>query len=153
MDRAATEVRFYHCTRSPAIDVALQLAARAHSTGERLLILAATEALEVLDRRLWAEPADSFLPHGLLGDAEWAPEQPILLADRLEPVNGARLLLLVAQPLPPALEGFARVFHLFEDASEAHLRAREEWKALAARADLRRSYWQQTAAGRWQEKG
>ncbi|WP_448578040.1 DNA polymerase III subunit chi [Thermaurantiacus sp.] len=149
----ATDVRFYHCTRSPALDVALILSAKAYAAGERLLILADPEALEALDQRLWAEPADSFLPHGLARDLAWADRQPILLADRPEPVNGARLLMLVDQPLPEGLERFARIFHLFEDGSDAHLRAREEWKGLGARTDVRRSYWQQTPAGKWQEKG
>lgn len=150
---AESEVRFYHCTRTPAIDVALQLSARAHAAGERLLIVADEPTLATLDQRLWAEPPEGFLPHGLASDAEWAAEQPILLSPVPVAANGADLLMLVVQPLPEALTGFRRLFHLFEDGSDAHQRARDEWKALATRPGVRRSYWQQTAAGRWQEKG
>jgi DNA polymerase-3 subunit chi len=149
----ACEVRFYHCTRSPALDVALILSAKAYATGERLLILAEAETLEALDHRLWCEPADSFIPHGLARDLEWADQQPILLAEEPPPACSARLLMLLARPLPDSLAPFSRIFHLFEDGSEAHLRAREEWKGLGPRTDVRRSYWQQTDAGKWQEKG
>lgn len=148
----ATEVRFYHCTKTPALDVARQLAERAYGTGERLLILAEAEALAALDHRLWCEPADSFLPHGLASDLEWADQQPILLAEEPPPDCAARLLMLLARPLPERLDPFSRIFHLFEDGSDAHQRAREEWKGLATRADVRRSYWQQTDTGKWQEK-
>ncbi|MCS6986974.1 MAG: DNA polymerase III subunit chi [Sphingomonadaceae bacterium] len=146
------EIGFYHCTASAPADAAVQLAHRAWAAGERLLMVMAEELLDELDLRLWAEPPDSFLPHGLAREADLAALQPVLLASAVEPLNGARLLLLLDRPLPDPVAGFARVFRLFADGSEGHAMARREWKALAGRPDVVRRYWQQDARGRWAEK-
>jgi len=142
-----SEVAFYHCTKAPAETVALRLAARAHESGARLLIVAAPETLEALDARLWTDDPASFLPHGRV-DAQ-AADQPILLAETPDPLNGASLLLLVSHPLP-AVRPFQRTLHLFDHDTPAHTRAREEWKSLPPD---QRTYWQQDAQGRWQKKG
>jgi DNA polymerase-3 subunit chi len=107
-----------------------------------------------LDAALWTKEAASFLPHGLAGTPH-DPDQPILLSDRLlaPAPNGARLLMLVGQPLPPEAEAFDRIFLLFEDGTDAHARARADWRAAANRATLERSYWQQTESGGWARKG
>jgi len=148
----SVEVGFYHCTRAPATEVALRLAAKAHAAGQRLLILVASAQLEPLDRALWVEDRDSFLPHAIAGGAHDA-EQPILLADQLpaEPPNGARLLMLLEQGLPPEFAGFTRLLNLFDDNSPAHHRARTDWKAIGSRSGLDRSYWRQTPRGGWEK--
>lgn len=132
----------------------MRLAAKAHGAGQRLLIVADAELLASLDAALWTKEAASFLPHGLAGTPH-DPDQPILLAPEvLAPApNGARLLMLVARPLPPEAEQFDRIFLLFEDGTDAHARARTDWRAAANRATLDRSYWQQTESGGWARKG
>ncbi len=151
-DSGRIEVGFYHCTRRPAAEVAVQRAARAWEARQRLLVVSGAEMLERLDRLLWTQDPASFLPHGRAGGGDEA-EQPILLAEAVTPANGAELLMLVAAPLPPLPQPFARVFHLFDDGSEAHLRAREEWKALAGSPHATRIFWKQTASGRWEKQG
>ncbi len=146
-----TEVGFYHCTRRPALDVAVQLAARAWEARQRLLIVAEAEMLDRLDRLLWVQDPASFLPHGRAGAGKEA-EQPILLADAPTPENGATLLMLVEAPLPDLPQPFARAFHLFDDGSAAHRRARAEWKALAASPHATRAFWKQTPSGRWEKQ-
>lgn len=149
----AVDIGFYHCTRAPTLDVAARLTAKAHESGQRLLLLGAAEQLDALDRLLWAFDAASFLPHGRAGSAD-DPEQPVLLAERLEgaPANGARLLLLVDTGLPAGFDGFERVLNLFEDGTPAHERARADWKALQAREGVARSYWQQKEQGGWDRR-
>jgi DNA polymerase-3 subunit chi len=146
------EVGFYRCTRQPAVEVAVALAARAWETRQRLLLVAAPAQLDTLDERLWTDRPDQFLAHGRAG----APDeelQPILLADAVHPpANGALLLMLVDVPLPDAIEGFRRTFLLFEEGSETHAAAREAWKGLAGRTDVARVYWQQKG-GRWEKAG
>lgn len=141
-----TAVAFYHCTRAPAEAVALRLAVRAYESGARLLIVGSAEVLQRLDEQLWTERPESFIPHGRVD--EDAARHPVLLAEAPEPLNGAGILLLVSQPLPE-VRPFDRTLHLFDDGSDAHARARGEWKGLAP--DLR-SYWQQDARGRWERK-
>ena len=141
-----TEVSFYHCTKAPAETVAIRLAARAYESGARLLLVSDPETLASLDRRLWTDDEGSFLPHGTRD--ENASDHPILLSGTADPVNAATLLLLVSHPLPD-IRPFARILHLFDHGSEAHTRAREEWKRLPPEA---RTYWQQDDRGRWTKK-
>lgn len=147
----STEVGFYHCTRAPVLEVAARLAAKAYGSGARMLLLAAEPALQQLDKLLWTADPDSFLPHAISGVLDDAA-QPLLLAPLgnealVAPANGARYLLLVDTGLPAGFTAFERVFHLFEDGGPAHQRARDDWKALADREDVARSYWQQGETG------
>lgn len=132
----------------------MRLAAKAHAGGQRLLVLAAPERLDALDRLLWTFDEASFLPHGLASTADDA-EQPVLLAPELgegAPANGARLLMLMETGLPAGFDGFDRVLNLFEDGTPAHERARTDWKALQARDGVERSYWQQKENGGWDKR-
>ncbi len=149
-----TDVGFYHCTRAPALEVAVRLAVKAFGGGQRLLVLAPPERLEALDRLLWTFDDASFLPHGQAGTADDA-EQPVLLAPALgdaAPANGARLLMLMETGLPAGFDAFDRVLNLFEDGTPAHERARADWKALQARDGVERSYWQQKEGGGWDKR-
>jgi len=114
-------------------------------------VIGARERLETLDTLMWTYADHSFLPHGLAGGAHDA-DQPVLLSDSVQPHNGARLLLSLDAGVPAALDGFDRLFNLFEHGTPAHSRARADWKALADRVGVARSYWQQTERGGWQKQ-
>ncbi len=147
-----TEVGFYHCTRMPVVTVGVRLLGRAYAGGLRALVTGDPGLLDALDLALWADTAESFLPHALAGTAEDS-EQPILLSPVAEDAaNGATLLLSLAAGVPPTFTNFARVLNLFEDGSDAHKRARNDWKALADRSDVARTYWQQKEGGGWERK-
>ncbi|WP_448586093.1 DNA polymerase III subunit chi [Thermaurantiacus sp.] len=148
-----TDIGFYHCTKASPEDVAVRLTARAWAARERLLVVAAPDTLDRLDHRLWTDDPESFLPHGRAADRDRAADQPILLAERPEPLNAARLLLLVEEPLPDLPAPFVRILNLFADGSEAHARAREEWRQLSALPGISRTYWKQDARGRWARAG
>jgi DNA polymerase-3 subunit chi len=141
-----SEVAFYHCTKAPAETVALRLAARAYESGARVLIVSEAATLAAIDRRLWSDDAASFLPHGMAD--ENAAGHPILLSESPEPLNDATILMLVSHPLL-ASRPFTRTLHLFDHGSEAHVRARAEWKSLEPAL---RTYWQQDEGGRWIRK-
>lgn len=147
-------IGFYHCTRTPALTVAVQLATRAFESGNRLLIVAEPEAAATLDQRLWTDDAASFIPHGLADGPE--PEaQPILIAAAADapPANGARWAMFVSLPLPDdAPDRFERIFLLFEEGAPAQEAARSAWRRLKSRADRKPSYWQQRG-GRWVAAG
>jgi DNA polymerase III subunit chi len=146
------DVGFYHCTRAPAVEVAVKLAAKALASGERLLMVGERAQLDALDKALWVQDPDSFLAHGFAGTAD-DPEQPILLSEQPVAGNGARLLLLVEAGVPAELGGFDRVLNLFEEGGAAHQRARADWKALGGREGVARTYWQQTERGGWEKHG
>jgi len=145
------DVGFYHCTRAPVVDVAVRLAAKVLDNGERLLVLAKRPILEEVDRALWEQVPDSFLAHGMAGGDHDAA-QPILLSEVSDPANGAGLLMLVERGVPASMDGFSRVLNLFADGSEGHRRARLDWKALADRDEVSRSYWQQKPGGGWEQR-
>ncbi len=146
---SGVDIGFYHCTRQPSETVAVKLAARAFSARQRLLIVGNTEQLQALDDALWAE--EGFLAHGMAGGAN-DRDQPILLGQTPDAANGAQLLMLLQTGLPADFAGFNRVLNLFDDGSAAHARARADWKAIASRDSVQRSYWQQKAEGGWAKK-
>jgi DNA polymerase-3 subunit chi len=135
----------------PANEVAVRLTEKAHSGGKRLLIVGDRARLEELDRLLWTYADHSFLPHALAGGPHDS-EQPILLAEAPDPANGATLLLSLEGGIPADFSAFERVLNLFEDGTPAHSRARADWKALADRDGVVRTYWQQTERGGWEKK-
>ena len=131
--------------------MAIRLAEKVLAGGQRLLVIGARDRLEQLDKLMWTYADHSFLPHALAGGAHDA-DQPVLLSETVEPANGAKLLLSLEAGVPAALDSFDRLLNLFEDGSPAHTRARADWKALADRDGLTRSYWQQTDKGGWQKQ-
>ena len=149
------EIGFYHCTRQPAVGVAVRLADKAFGTGRRMLIVAEPPLLDALDERLWTDLPETFLAHGRQGGPD-AALQPILLAApeglAQAPENGATFLMLVSVPLPERIAGFERLFLLFEEGSRAHEAARDSWRRLSGHAGLTRSYWQQKGQ-RWERAG
>ena len=115
------------------------------------LVIGARDRLEQLDTLMWTYADHSFLPHGLAGGDHDA-DQPVLLSETVAPANGATLLLSLEAGVPGTLDGFDRLLNLFEDGTPAHTRARADWKALADREGMTRSYWQQTERGGWQRQ-
>ncbi len=130
----------------------MRLAAKAYASGQRLLVVGGADQLAALDRALWVSDPDSFLAHGRAGGAG-DTDQPILLAETSAPANGASLLMLLETGLPAGFDRFERVLNLFDDGSEAHSRARADWKALGGRNEVSRAYWQQKEGGGWEKRG
>ena len=142
------QVDFYHLTAAPVDRVLPQIADKVVSSGARLLIVAAgADQRAHLDRLLWTYQPDSFLPHAQAGMADDAA-QPVLIAERPEPTNGARNVAIVDGTWRDAALAFDRAFHLF---GEDHITAaRAAWRALAGRPDVERRYWRQSDSGRWE---
>ena len=145
-------VDFYHLKTSPVEKALPQLLERALATGQRAVVLAASEdRIESLGNALWTSNPDSWLPHGSAKDGTPA-DQPIWLTDRDENPNGAKLIFLTDGMASERLADFDRCFDLFDGNNEdATTAARARWStAKAGGHDLH--YWQQTDAG-WKEQG
>lgn len=143
------QVDFYHLTRDSAERVLPKLAERTLALGQRLLVLSADAAhREALGEALWTHSPDSFLAHGEI-DGPNPQVQPILLADRVEPANGARFIALADGLWRDEALAFDRVFLLFGEATIAG--ARRAWVALGEREGLERHYWKQDG-GKWVEQ-
>lgn len=144
------EALFYHLTRSTLEDTLAALLPRALERGWRV-VLRGTDAARLarLDERLWLQPEEGFLPHGLAGGPH-DPDQPVLLTTGPERPNGADCLFAVDGAEVTAAEAreLARVCILFDGADPAAVeRARGLWRALTA-AGIAAQYWSEED-GRW----
>jgi DNA polymerase-3 subunit chi len=143
---------FYHLTRSSAEATARSLLDKSLPNGWRVMIRGTDPAaLERLDHRLWTEPAEGFLPHGVQGGATDA-DQPVLLGQGAI-ANGAQVLLLIdgAETTPEEVAMLERVCVLFEGGDPERLfHARQQWKRLTD-AGVAAQYWSEET-GRWVKK-
>lgn len=148
-----TEIGFYHLTAT-ALDRALpKLLEKTLEAGERAVVrLASAERVQALNGHLWVYEERSWLPHGTDRDGE-AELQPVWLTDREENPNGAAFLFLADGVEASDLEGFKRVFDLFDGRDDqAGAAARVRWKA-AKDAGHTLTYWRQKDNGGWEKAG
>jgi DNA polymerase-3 subunit chi len=139
---------FYHLTRSGPEEVLALILPRALSAGWRVMIRSPDAArCDRIDSKLWLEPEESFLPHGLAGGPQDA-DQPVLIGSGAA-VNGAQGVFLLdgAAPLPGE-EALERLWVLFDGADPAAVQsARGLWSALTGRG-MAAQYWSEET-GRW----
>lgn len=147
------EAYFYHMTTAPLEVTLPALLAKARSAGWRIAVRGTDASrLDWLDQKLWINPPDGFLPHGIAG-GPFDADQPILLTDKDDIPNKAECLMAIdGAPVGEAEVGaLARVCILFDgndpDAVQA---AREQWKTLTA-AGCPAQYWAQEGGG-WKKK-
>ncbi len=138
-------VDFYQLSSDPAEVAIRKIATKASETGERMLVVSGDDAqLMRIGEALWAADG-SFLAHGLAGGPH-QDRQPILLSDRADPANGARLIALADGIWRDEALGFDRALLMFDSATlEA---ARATWRALDTAEGVERAYWRQDG-GRW----
>jgi DNA polymerase III subunit chi len=142
---------FYHLTRSGPEETLTTILPRALAQGWHVMLRSPDRArLERLDSRLWLEPEEGFLPHGLEGGDDDAA-QPVLLGQGMA-VNGAQGVMLLdgAQPLAGE-ERLERLWVLFDGTDEAAVQAaRGLWTELTGQG-MAAQYWSEES-GRWQMK-
>lgn len=140
-------VDFYVLEEVPAERVVAALAAKVRADGQRLLVVAQEAAQrQAISAMLWDARPELFLANGDAG-APHAESQPILLAETVEPLNGATMLCL-ADGQWRDCEGFERVFYLFDNAGRQQ--AREQWSRLSSVPDVEQRFWKQQD-GKWIE--
>lgn len=152
MVEAGCEVWFYHLERT-SLDQALpELLDKTLAKGWRAVVRAGSaERIEHLDGWLWSYRDDSFLPHGVEGEANTA-RQPILLTTRTDNANKAQALFLIDGVEPGVLDGYTRCLVLFDGKDDDQLTlARRQWKGLKD-AGAALSYWKQRAEGGWEKQ-
>ncbi|NNE51369.1 MAG: DNA polymerase III subunit chi [Sulfitobacter sp.] len=144
---------FYHLTRRPLADTLRMLLGKSLQNGWRVVVRGTDQpGLEALDRALWVEDSEDFLPHGLAGGPHDA-DQPVLLTTAKETPNGAQCLMSVqgAEVSAEEVARLDRVCLLFDGNDEAALeRARDQWRALKE-AGASAQYWSEES-GRWEKK-
>ena len=147
-----TEVLFYHLQNAPLERVLPDLLERSLQRGWRAIVRAGgKERLEALNNTLWTYRDDSFLPHGTAEDGP--PElEPVFLTTEADNPNGANVLFLVDGAEPGDVAGYERCVLMFDGRdAEAVAAARIHWKTLKD-AGHDATYWQQSEAGKWEQK-
>lgn len=150
-----TRVDFYHLQKQKLEDVLPKLLTKSYETGKTIAVKVGNEErVEFLNSLLWTFNDTSFLPHGSKKDG-FGDMQPIWLTAGDDFPNQAEFLFLVdgAQCEPEQLNGFARVFNIFDgNDAESLNQARGFWKKLKQNA-FELNYWQQNESGSWEQKG
>jgi DNA polymerase III subunit chi len=147
-----SEIRFYHLQRASLEDTLPVILERAYGRGERTLVMAGSpERVEALAAHLWTYKPESFLPHGTAKDGH-SGAQPIYLTAEAENPNAAKLLILCDGAARADCGDFPLVCEMFDGNDEmAVAAARERWKAYKE-AGHKLVYFQQSPAGKWEEK-
>jgi DNA polymerase-3 subunit chi len=139
-------VRFYLTGADPVERSIPAVVAKGKQVGASMLIVAEGEArLEALDRALWEEFPEEFLAHGRAGEAHEA-KQPVLLSERCEAANGARVIALADGRWREEAEAFDRVFLFFDDRQRESVRP--VWSSFNQRSDVAREYYARED-GKW----
>jgi DNA polymerase III subunit chi len=147
-----TEIRFYHLQRT-ALEAALPpMLEKTLERGQRAVVMAGSaERVEHLVDHLWTYSERSFLPHGSVRDGH-AEMQPVWLTTADENPNGAQVLFLTDGATCGRVADYQLCVELFDGNNEPAVQAaRERWKGYKADGH-QLTYWQQTPAGRWEQK-
>ena len=149
----ATEVNFYHLTRSSLEDALPRLLMKTLQAGERAVVmLGSPERVDALNTHLWTYDPNGFLPHGAAKDGEAGPPAGLADASRRESQRRAASCSSPTARGPIESAEYRRCFELFDGRDEtAVAESRERWKAYKA-AGHAVVYWQQTPAGGWEKK-
>ena len=147
-----TEIRFYHLQKSTLEAALPPMLEKTLERGQRAVIMAGSpERVEALTSYLWTYNDRGFLPHGSARDG-FADRQPIWLTEKDENPNGAQVLFLTDGARSEKIAEYQLCVELFDGNDEASvLAARARWKAYND-AGHALTYWQQSAAGRWEQK-
>lgn len=147
----SVRVDFYQLSRDPVERVAVMLARKVLQGGGRLLVVSEDPGQRaVIGRELWRGGPEEFLANGE-ADAPHAARQSILLSDKVEPVNGAGMVLLADGKWRPEALAFERALLLF--GAEETATARALWRELDGAEGVTREIHKQDDAGRWRAGG
>jgi DNA polymerase III subunit chi len=146
-----TEIWFYHLEGQPLERALPALLEKTLERGWRAVVeTSSRERAAAIDALLWSYRDDSFLPHGIAGDAS-DPDQPVLITMDEGNPNAANVRFFVDRAVPRSGEGYERIFYLFSGHDpDAVTEARTAWKGLLEGNSL--AYWQQDESGRWVKK-
>lgn len=104
-----------------------------------------------LDEHLWTYHPDSFLPHGMTGDA-YAGDQPIWLTEGDDNPNRAEILIVTDGRMADDAGDFTLCCDMIDGRNEDEVSAaRKRWAAYKEKG-FTITYWQQGETGGWVQK-
>ena len=136
---------FYQLSRDPVETVVAGIARKVRADDGRLLVVSADEAQRsAISKALWAAAPEEFLANGT-HDEPHADRQPILISDKAEATNGAKLVILADGTWREDSVGMDRVLLMFGEAQTDD--ARTLWRGFDTRADVERRIFKQRPRG------
>ncbi len=144
-----SEVKFYEIAGDNLGKTLPQLLYKIYDqTGEKLLLILQDAAeIELYNKLFWTFSSNKFLPHGTVKDG---PDHygPLLLTDKLENLNQAKILVSTKYLTEQNSKDFAQEIYVFsQNNNQQFLDAFHKRKDSGETV----SYWQQDAAGKWQK--
>jgi DNA polymerase-3 subunit chi len=104
--------------------------------GARARVTGAETTLQAIDRALWVEDPQDFVPHAWAREAGLPPglaRTPIWLGDGRVPDPPPVLLLNVGGPVADDLSGYERVIEIVSNDQDDAQAGRQRWKAYQQR--------------------
>jgi DNA polymerase-3 subunit chi len=148
-----TEIRFYHLQQDTTTKAVPEILGKAVEKGLKILLKLPDEArCQFYDDWLWRYQADSFIPHGAIGD-RFGEAQMVWLDTKHDPPNEATMAMVVEEADMPPLDKFDMVCLVFDSENQHRLdRARDLWAEYKKQPDLALTYWKQQNNGSWKRQ-
>lgn len=157
MPEGAPDIWFYQLLHEPLERALPKLLEKTRERGWKAVVqMADVQRMPALDQALWTFSAESFLAHGVEGEAD-AGLQPIYIASSAENPNAADIRFFVAGAGvdPAALDaasGYKRLALIFDGRDDDALAAaRAQWRELKP-SGCAMSYYEQRENGGWEKK-
>ena len=144
-----TDISFYHLIKRSLENVLPKLLEKTLQAGGRAVIFASgEERVKEIDDLLWTYNPNSWLPHSTSKDG-FASEQPVLITCENNNANDASYLFLIDGIRLEQINGYQRVFDLFDGHDEnAVIEARARW-TFYKETGVQTTYWLEDENGKW----
>jgi DNA polymerase III subunit chi len=109
---------------------------KAATKGVRVQVIGPVDVLQAIDRALWVDDPQDFVPHAWVGKAAHAPgleRTALWLGDGSVPPPAPTLLLNVGADVPTAIDTFERVIEVVATDPADAGEGRQRWKAYLQR--------------------
>lgn len=127
-----TEINFYTAVTNP-LTAAARLVGKAYAQGRRVRVVTPDAAsTAALDRLLWEQPVDSFVPHVTLTSPN-AAETPVIIDHSMLHEGSADVLINLSAEPPAFFARFERLFEIVGQDAALATAGRERWAFYKAR--------------------
>ena len=127
-----TEINFYSAVNNPLTATA-RLVGKAYAQGRRVRVVTPDAAATVaLDKLLWEQPVEGFLPHVTMTSSHLA-DTPVIVDHSLLHEGAADVLINLSAEPPAFFARFERMFEIVGQEVTLAAAGRERWAFYKAR--------------------
>ena len=127
-----TEINFYTAVANP-LSATARLVGKAYAQGRRVRVVTPdAEATLALDKLLWEQPVEGFVPHVMLA-SKHADATPVIVDHALTHEGAADVLINLSADTPSFFARFERMFEIVGQDDVMAEAGRARWKFYKAR--------------------